>query len=102
MDNTELQVIENMYEKMKNREIDTFYFYMYCKLKRNVEKFVQLSEGDKIVVLNFANDVYMQNYLCDIDMLMEVIQKNIDDILTNWVSVDDICEELNDKMSEYI
>lgn len=102
MDNTELQVIENMYEKMKNREIDTFYFYMYCKLKRNAEKFVQLSERDKIVVLNFANDVYMQNYLCDIDILTEVIQKNIDDILTNWVSVDDICEELNDKMSEYI
>lgn len=102
MDNTELQVIENMYEKIKNRGIDTFYFYMYCKLKRNAEKFVQLSECDKIVVLNFANDVYMQNYLCDIDILTEVIQKNIDDILTNWVSVDDICEELNDKMSEYI
>ena len=95
----DLAFLKSVICKLENYKCNASFVFIYNSLETKL-LFEEISDNDKIKLINFAYDCYMEMNICDLDVLCGAIVDYCDEILDETYDKWDIMDFCLDRQSE--
>ena len=91
----DLAFLKSVVCKLENYRCNASLIFIYNSLEAKL-LFEEMSDNDKIKLINFAHDCYMEMNICDLDVLCRIVDDYSDEIISgdiDMASIIDVCSE---------